>query len=80
MGNIKCRKCGWQPENESHLDLHHIIPKGMHGHDKDGRFYLCRANKGNDCHRKIHIWLKKIIIDATFRWLKEDDKDDTQPT
>jgi len=58
---IKCRKCDYQPEDESELDAHHIIPKFMGGTDKDGRIYLCRENRGKDCHRKLHKKLRELI-------------------
>lgn len=66
---IKCKKCGWQPDNESYLDLHHIIPKWMGGTDKNHRIYLCGENKGNDCHRKLHEYLKEITEVQTNLWL-----------
>ena len=69
---IKCKKCGLTPEyNESYLDLHHIIPKGLGGTDKDGRMYLCSAQNGNDCHRKLHQEIVIRLREKTERWLTE---------
>lgn len=68
---IVCKKCGFQPKNESHLDEHHIVPKFMGGTDKDGRIYLCAAGFGLDCHRKLHEHLKIVVEESTKIWLKE---------
>lgn len=67
---LTCKKCGWTPQSESDLDHHHIVPKFLGGTDKDGRIYLCRENRGNDCHRKIHLFLKEVMKKETERWLK----------
>lgn len=67
---MKCSKCNHQPQDESDLDLHHVIPKFMGGKDSDGRLYLCRENKGNDCHIKLRE-LIPIIKKLTNGWLKE---------
>lgn len=69
---IKCRKCGLIPNNnESDLAEHHIIPKFMGGKDIDGRVYLCGDGKGNDCHKRLHSYLKQIIKEETEKWLND---------
>jgi len=71
---MKCAKCGYEPKNESELDLHHKLPKFLGGTDRTGRAYLCGAGKGNDCHRKLHKFLGDIILQLTEKWLlKEED-------
>lgn len=71
MGNLKCSKCSYQPDNESDLDEHHIVPKFWGGTDKDGRVYLCSPGIGNDCHRNLHKRIAMWIKAATERWLDE---------
>jgi len=71
MGYIKCKKCGWQPENESDLELHHIVPRGLMGKDLDGRVYLCGFTKGNRCHKKLHERIRLYLKEATASWLSE---------
>lgn len=69
---VGCSKCGWP--NETDLDLHHTIPRFMGGKDNDGRLYLCKENRGGDCHRKLHKKLRDIIPlikQKTEEWLKE---------
>jgi len=84
---IKCKKCNYQPENESELSLHHLHPKIFYGTDKDGRKYVCKKH-----HLIIHLtlipcWIKsytekkfgkeeviklgKFIKEKTFDWLKK---------
>lgn len=77
---IKCKKCGITPNNnESDLDFHHIVPRGLGGTDKDGRIYLCGFNKGNNCHGKLHAYLTEKLREITYDWIKEecvkDDRD-----
>jgi hypothetical protein len=67
---LKCSKCGFEPEDESYLDLHHIIPRWMGGKDIDGRKYLCSAGRGKDCHRQLHTILKEKTKEFTLEWLK----------
>jgi len=72
---IKCKKCGYEHINESEVDLHHIVPKWIGGRDIDGRIYLCKENKGNDCHRQLHKHLyeklRVLIKNITDIWIKE---------
>lgn len=75
---LKCKKCNYKHKNESNVDLHHIVPKVIGGTDKDGRIYLCSADKGNDCHRELHKFLRqddeiKELLQKKFReWLKKE--------
>lgn len=71
--SLFCKKCKLIPKSESDLDLHHIIPRGLGGKDLDGRMYLCSAQKGNDCHRKLHIKIKEWLKRETESWLTEEE-------
>jgi hypothetical protein len=79
---IKCKKCGFEHKNESDVDLHHIIPKVLEGTDRDGIVYLCGTNKGNDCHRKLHKFLRKDseikeLLKRKFgEWIDNTEKSD----
>jgi len=81
MGQLKmieCKKCGFKHQDESDVALHHVVPKCIGGTDKDGRAYLCGVKKGNDCHRKLHTFLRqdnkiKIVLKENFnRWMEEE--------
>lgn len=72
-----CEKCH-QTYQESLVENHHIIPKGLGGTDADGRIMLCRENLTNDCHMKLHKEINKKLKEITLDWLKEDKKDDTK--
>mgnify|MGYP000188545646 CR=1 FL=1 len=50
---LGCEKCN----NKKDLHEHHIIPKIVGGHDKDGRFYLCKK-----CHEELTLKLAHTII------------------
>ncbi len=44
MGKIECKIC--KEDDQSKLELHHLIPKFMGGTDSDGRVYLCKKHHG----------------------------------
>ena len=60
---IKCLKCGYD-EDESKIQLHHIIPKSIGGTDMT-RIYLCEK-----CHNIVHNMLPKLM------WRFVDRKDE----
>lgn len=74
---LLCKKCKMEHIIEGNADFHHIVPKVIGGTDKDGRLALCGAKKGNDCHRKLHhflredIEIKELLKRKTQEWLNK---------
>jgi len=62
--NIFCRKKGC---GNPVCELHHYVPRGIGGTDKDGRVYLCKKH-----HDILHQMLLKIVFDFAV----PDDKKD----
>lgn len=62
---IKCKKCGYN-QDESKIQLHHIIPKCIGGTDLDGRVYLC-----GKCHNILYSIILKWVWDFILTQDKE---------
>jgi hypothetical protein len=61
--NIYCRK---RDCKDPKCELHHYVPRGIGGTDKDGRVYLCK---------KHHDILHKMIISQVWRFVPEDKRE-----
>ncbi len=60
--NIFCRKKGC---GDHVCELHHYIPRGIGGTDKDGRVYLCK---------KHHDILHQHLLKVAFFYVPDDKK------
>lgn len=63
---IYCKRCGYEPINESEVQLHHIIPKCLGGNDGDGRMYLCQ---------KHHDIIYKMALKKVWQFVPENSKE-----
>jgi len=60
---IVCKKCGFTSEDQSKLELHHVIPKCIGGVDLDGRVWLCK---------KCHDILGGMLLKQVWNFVPEN--------